>query len=84
MNPSGLDPLLVRQPDGRKRFPNKRWKHRWPGSGANPANDRFDGIGLQECDPLIGLAGTVHTIFKRRDPGLAGHRIRSAATAGIT
>lgn len=70
VNSSGFDPSLFHDDDGRKWFLNMRWNHRGPGSGANPANDRFDGIELQEWHPATGLTGPVHTIFTGSDLGL--------------
>jgi xylan 1,4-beta-xylosidase len=70
VNSSGFDPSLFHDDDGRKWFVNMRWNHRWTGSGGNPANDRFDGIELQEWHPETGLTGPVHTIFTGSDLGL--------------
>ncbi len=44
-----------------------RWNHREAGSGLNPANDRFDGIELQEMASGRGAAGRGHD-------DLHGHR----------
>lgn len=70
VNSSGFDPSLFHDDDGRKWFLNMRWNHRRQGSGCNPANDRFDGIELQEWHPETGLTGPVHTIFTGSDLGL--------------
>ncbi|MEY4982162.1 MAG: hypothetical protein RIR62_428 [Pseudomonadota bacterium] len=70
VNSSGFDPSLFHDDDGRKWFVNMRWNHRAAGSGLNPANDRFDGIELQEWHPERGLTGPVHTIFTGTDRGL--------------
>jgi len=70
VNSSGFDPSLFHDSDGRKWFLNMRWNHRAPGSGLNPAHDRFDGIELQEWDPVRGLTGPVHTIYTGTDLGL--------------
>lgn len=70
VNSSGFDPSLFHDDDGRKWFVNMRWNHREAGSGLNPANDRFDGIELQEWHPERGLTGPVHTIFAGTDRGL--------------
>ena len=70
VNSSGFDPSLFHDEDGRKWFVNMRWNHREAGSGLNPANDRFDGIELQEWHPERGLTGPVHTIFAGTDRGL--------------
>jgi xylan 1,4-beta-xylosidase len=70
VNSSGFDPSLFHAPDGRKWFVNMRWNHRWQGSGMNPANDRFDGIELQEWSPDRGLFGPRHDIYAGTDLGL--------------
>jgi xylan 1,4-beta-xylosidase len=63
VNSSGFDPSLFHDDDGRKWFLNMRWNHREAGTGINPANDRFDGIELQEWHPELGLIGDVHVIY---------------------
>ena len=70
VNSSGFDPSLFHAPDGRKWFVNMRWNHRWAGSGANPAHDRFDGIELQEWQPERGLFGPRFDIYPGTDLGL--------------
>lgn len=70
VNSSGFDPSLFHDEDGRKWFLNLRWNHREPGTGANPANDRFDGILLQEWDPERGLLGEPADIFAGTERGL--------------
>ncbi len=70
VNSSGFDPTLFHDDDGRKWFANMRWNHRGPGSGINPANDRFDGIELQEWSPDRGLFGPVYDIYPGTDLGL--------------
>lgn len=70
VNSSGFDPSLFHDDDGRKWFVQMRWNHRGPGSGCNPANDRFDGILLQEWSPGAGLTGTVVNIYAGTDRGL--------------
>jgi xylan 1,4-beta-xylosidase len=70
VNSSGFDPSLFHDRDGRKWFVNMRWNHREAGSGLNPANDRFDGIELQEWHPEEGLLGEVTTIYVGTDLGL--------------
>ncbi len=70
VNSSGFDPSLFHDADGRKWFLNMRWNHGPAGSGMNPANDRFDGIELQEWHPSRGLIGPVHDIFAGTDLGL--------------
>lgn len=67
---SGFDPSLFHDVDGRKWFVNMRWNHRWQGSGQNPANDRFDGIELQQWSPGRGLFGPRHDIYAGTDLGL--------------
>ncbi len=70
VNSSGFDPSLFHDDDGRKWFVQMRWNHRGPGSGCNPANDRFDGILLQEWSPGAGLTATVVNIYAGTDRGL--------------
>ena len=70
VNSSGFDPSLFHDDDGRKWFVNMQWNHRGPGSGVNPANDRFDGILLQEWSPDRGLFGPVTNIYAGTDRGL--------------
>jgi len=70
VNSSGFDPSLFHGPDGRKWFLNMRWNHRGPGAGANPANDRFDGILAQEWTEGGGLTGPVVNIYPGSDLGL--------------
>ena len=70
VNSSGFDPSLFHDEDGRKWFVNMRWNHRWAGTGINPANDRFDGIELQEWSPHRGLFGPKHDIYPGSDLGL--------------
>ena len=47
-----------------------RWNHRGPGSGINPAHDRFDGIELQEWHPDRELTGPLFDIFAGTGLGL--------------
>jgi xylan 1,4-beta-xylosidase len=70
VNSSGFDPSLFHDAGGRKWVVNMRWNHRWLGSGANPAHDRFDGIELQEWSPERGLFGPRHDIHAGTDLGL--------------
>ena len=70
VNSSGFDPSLFHDDDGRKWFLNMRWNHRGPGSGCNPANDRFDGILLQEWSETRGLFGPVANIYAGTERGL--------------
>ncbi len=70
VNSSGFDPSLFHDDDGRKWFVNMLWNHRGPGSGRNPAHDRFDGIVLQQWSPERGLTGPVHNIWSGTDRGL--------------
>ena len=70
VNSSGFDPSLFHDRDGRKWFVNMRWNHRARGTGINPANDRFDGIELQEWHPDRGLFGPRHDIYAGTDLGL--------------
>jgi xylan 1,4-beta-xylosidase len=70
VNSSGFDPSLFHDDDGRKWFVNMRWNHRQPGSGVNPAHDRFDGIELQEWHPDRGLIGPKWDIFAGTGLGL--------------
>ncbi|QYZ70617.1 glycoside hydrolase family 43 protein [Neotabrizicola shimadae] len=70
INSSGFDPSLFHDEGGKKWFLNMRWNHRGPGTGLNPAHDRFDGIELQEWSPKTGLTGPVHTIYTGSPLGL--------------
>ena len=70
VNSSGFDPSLFHAPDGRKWFLDMRWNHRAPGSGVNPAHDRFDGILAQEWSAAGGLTGPVTMIYGGSDLGL--------------
>lgn len=70
VNSSGFDPSLFHDDDGRKWFVNMQWNHRRTGSGVNPANDRFDGILLQEWSPDRGLFGPITNIYPGTDRGL--------------
>lgn len=70
VNSSGFDPSLFHDENGRKWFLNMRWNHGPAGSGINPANDRFDGIELQEWHPQRGLFGPVRNIYAGTDLGL--------------
>ncbi len=86
VNSSGFDPSLFHDTDGRKWFVNMRWNHGPKGSGQNPANDRFDGIELQEWHPQQGLIGPVHDIFAGSDLGLteAPHLFKRGAYYYLT
>jgi xylan 1,4-beta-xylosidase len=70
VNSSGFDASLFHDQDGKKWFLNMRWNHRAKGTGQNPANDRFDGIELQEWHPETGLTGPRHDIYPGTDLGL--------------
>jgi xylan 1,4-beta-xylosidase len=70
VNASGFDPSLFHDDDGRKYFINMRWNHRGSGTGGNPKNDSFDGIILQEWDPVKGLMGPVVDLWQGTDLGL--------------
>ncbi|WP_435258448.1 glycoside hydrolase family 43 protein [Thioclava sp. FR2] len=70
VNSSGFDPSLFHDDDGRKWFVNMRWNHRGPGTGVNPAHNRFDGIELQEWSPERELFGPKHDIYAGTDLGL--------------
>lgn len=70
VNSSGFDPSLFHDEDGRKWFVNMRWNHRGPGTGVNPAHNRFDGIEVQEWSPERGLFGPKHDIYAGTDLGL--------------
>ncbi|PIE06699.1 MAG: glycoside hydrolase 43 family protein [Rhodobacterales bacterium] len=70
VNSSGFDPSLFHDRDGRKYVLNMLWNHRGPGSGRNPAHDRFDGIVLQQWSPEAGLTGPVHNIWAGTSRGL--------------
>lgn len=62
---SRFDPSLFHDADGQWVL-NMRWNQRGPGSGANPAHDRLDGIEVQEWHPERGLTGPVHDLCRDR------------------
>ncbi|MCB1337646.1 MAG: glycoside hydrolase family 43 protein [Maritimibacter sp.] len=70
VNSSGFDPSLFHDDDGRKWFVNMLLNHRAPGTGRNPAHNRFDGIVLQEWSPEEGLIGPITNIWAGTDRGL--------------
>jgi len=70
VNASGFDASLFHDDDGRKYVLNMLWNHRGPDSGCNEANDRFDGIVLQEWSPEAGLTGPVHNIWAGTSRGI--------------
>jgi len=71
INSSGFDPSLFHDEDGRKWFTNMVWNHRGDSVGGNPAHPAFDGILLQEFDPVSAkLFGPVKNIFKGSPLGL--------------
>jgi xylan 1,4-beta-xylosidase len=68
VNASGFDPSLFHDDDGRKWFLNMVWNHRSASVGGKPRAKAFDGILLQQWDPVAGkLVGEVRNIF----PGTA-------------
>ncbi len=71
VNSSGFDPSLFHDADGRKWFVNMRWNHRSTSVGGNPVSPAFDGILLQEWDPVARrLVGPVRNIYPGTELGL--------------
>lgn len=70
VNSSGFDPSLFHDDDGKKWFTNMQWNHRQHGTGCNAAQDRFDGILLQEWSTQDGLTGPVQNIYAGTSRGL--------------
>ncbi len=71
VNSSGFDPSLFHDDDGRKWFLNMQWNHRTESYGGMPKSPAFDGILLQEWDPVAGrLVGPVKNIFAGSPLGL--------------
>ncbi len=67
LNSSGFDPSLFHDQDGRKWFLNQQWRHLTDSVGGRPRHSAFDGILLQEYDPVARrLTGPISNIF----PGL--------------
>lgn len=71
VNSSGFDPSLFHDDDGRKWFLNMVWNHRNETVGGNPDVPAFDGILLQEWDPVQQrLVGPVSNIYRGTPRGL--------------
>lgn len=71
VNSSGFDPSLFHDDDGRKWFVNMQWCHVSTGVGGQPKHPSFDGILLQEWDPVSkALVGPVKNIFPGSAHGL--------------
>lgn len=71
VNSSGFDPSLFHDDDGRKWFLNQQWNHRTESYGGAPKHPAFDGILLQQWDPVAkALAGAVRNIFAGSPLGL--------------
>ncbi len=71
MNSSGFDPSLFHDDDGRKWFVNQQWKHTTDSVGGAPKHPAFDGILLQEYDPVAQrLTGPIRNIFPGSTHGL--------------
>ncbi len=71
VNSSGFDPSLFHDDDGRKWFLNMQWNHRSESYGGSPKHPAFDGILLQEWDPVSKtLTGPVKNIFAGSPLGL--------------
>ena len=72
VNSSGFDPSLFHDDDGRKWFMNMLWNHRGDSVKAHPAHPYFDGIQLQQFDPVAGaLQGEVKNIFRGSALGIS-------------
>lgn len=71
VNSSGFDPSLFHDDDGRKWFLNMVWNHRSASVGGKPRAPAFDGILLQQWDPVARqLTGPVRNIFRGTPLGL--------------
>lgn len=71
VNSSGFDPSLFHDEDGRKWFVNMQWNHRTESFGGAPKSPAFDGILLQEWDPVSKrLVGPIKNIFAGSTQGL--------------
>ena len=71
MNSSGFDPSLFHDDDGRKWFVNQQWRHLTDSVGGKPKVSAFDGILLQEYDPVARkLTGPITNIFAGSPLGL--------------
>jgi xylan 1,4-beta-xylosidase len=71
VNSSGFDPSLFHDDDGRTWFLNMQWNHRTESFGGAPKSPAFDGILLQEWDPITKtLTGPIRNIFAGSAQGL--------------
>ncbi|MBR0555436.1 glycoside hydrolase family 43 protein [Ciceribacter sp. L1K23] len=71
VNSSGFDPTLFHDDDGRKWFLNMQWNHRTASYGGSPKHPAFDGILMQEWDPVAKeLVGPIRNIFPGSSLGL--------------
>jgi xylan 1,4-beta-xylosidase len=71
LNSSGFDPSLFHDDDGRKWFLNQQWRHLSDSVGGKPKHPAFDGILLQEFDPVTRqLTGPIRNIFPGSPHGL--------------
>lgn len=71
LNSSGFDPSLFHDDDGRKWLLNMQWKHTPDSVGGQPRHPSFDGILLQEYDPVArALTGPIRNIFAGSPHGL--------------
>ncbi|WP_429930225.1 glycoside hydrolase family 43 protein [Agrobacterium vitis] len=71
VNASGFDPSLFHDDDGRKWFVNMQWNHRLEAFNAIGPHPAFDGILLQEWDPVEKvLTGPVRNIYPGTELGL--------------
>ena len=71
LNSSGFDPSLFHDDDGRKWLLNMRWRHLGDSIGGQPKHPAFDGILLQEYDPVARqLTGPITNIFAGSSLGL--------------
>ncbi|TWF54222.1 glycoside hydrolase family 43 protein [Neorhizobium alkalisoli] len=71
VNSSGFDPSLFHDDDGKKWFLNMQWNHRTESYGGAPKHPAFDGILLQEWDPVAKeLVGPIRNIFAGSSLGL--------------
>lgn len=70
-NSSGFDPTLFHDDDGRKWFANMQWRYSTNSIGGSPTHPAFDGILLQEYDPVAEkLVGPITNMYPGTDLGL--------------
>lgn len=71
LHSSGFDPSLFHDEDGRKWVVNQQWRHLTDSIGGLPSHPAFDGILLQEYDPVARrMTGPITNIFAGSAHGL--------------